>query len=73
MSQRHERKAMKKAKAKQQSDARFFFLSMQAKTYWERRKLARRLMNRTDLKEQAARDQVTLKDLRKQGIVRGRF
>lgn len=69
MSQRSARRSMDRAKGKQKADARFFFLSMQAKGFWSRFALAHRLVWRVDLRRQAKREGVNLRDLRKRGLV----
>jgi hypothetical protein len=71
MAKRHEVREMKRAREKQVQEARFFFLSMQAREVHKRFALAWRLFWRTDLKRQARRDGVKMRDLRLKGVVKG--
>lgn len=64
-------KAEARKQRKMQDDARRFFLSMQAKSWWKRQVLAFRLVWRVDLRRQLKREGVKMGALRKQGLVDG--
>ena len=64
-------KAEQRKQRKMAEDARRFFLSMQAKGWWKRQVLAFRLVWRVDLRRQVRREGVTLRELRKRGLVDG--